>query len=111
MLYVVGTDANWWRWTGSGWVFVGPNDPAGGPSTSPSGTRLPPATAIVDNDLASWTIGPNLETLRNGVHAGGGYGSSYLWYENVLYVVGTDDNWWRWTGSSWTFVGPIDPSS
>ena len=111
VLYVVGTDANWWRWTGSGWIFVGANDPAGGPSTSPSGTRLPPATAIVDNDLASWTIGPNLETLRNGVHAGGGYGSSYLWYENVLYVVGTDDNWWRWTGSGWIFAGPIDPSS
>ena len=110
VLYVVGTDANWWRWTGSGWIFVGPNDPAGGPSASPSGTRLPPATAIVDNDLASWTIGPNLETLRNGVHAGGGYGSSYLWYENVLYVVGTDANWWRWTGSSWIFVGPNDPA-
>ena len=72
---------------------------------------MPPATVIVDNDLASWTIGPNLETLRNGVHAGGGYGSSYLWYENVLYVVGTDDNWWRWTGSGWVFVGPLDPSS
>ena len=69
---------------------------------------MPPATVIVDNDLASWTIGPNLETLRNGVHAGGGYGSSYLWYEDVLYVVGTDDNWWRWTGSGWIFVGPAD---
>ena len=51
----------------------------GGSNPSPSGTRLPPAPAIIDSDLASWTIDPNLETLRNGVHAGGGYGSTYLW--------------------------------
>ena len=82
----------------------------GGSNPSPSGTRLPPAPAIIDSDLASWTIGPNLETLRNGVHAGGGYGSTYLWYEGVLYVLGTDSNWWRWTGSSWIVVGPNDPA-
>jgi len=92
VLYVAGTDNEWWRWTGSGWVFQGGPDPAGGGGTtpSPSGTRVPPAAAIVDTELASWTIGPNLETVRNGVHAGGGYGSTYLWFGNVLYVVGTD---------------------
>jgi hypothetical protein len=27
-IYVLGDDSNWWRWTGSGWAFAGPNDPS-----------------------------------------------------------------------------------
>jgi hypothetical protein len=37
-IYVLGGDYNWWRWTGSGWVNVGPQQP-GGATPPASGTE------------------------------------------------------------------------
>ena len=112
-LYVFGVDEQWWRWTGDGWSPHGPADPASGAglTPSPSGTRTPPAPQIVDQELAVWTLGSSLETLRNGAHAGGGLGTQFLYYEHVLYVLGVDDQWWRWSGAGWFPHGPADPSS
>ena len=104
-LYVLGTDNNWYQWTGSSWTFLGPTFPG----ASLDGTTVPPATQIVDNNGAIWTIGPNLAILRNGVQAAGGWGSQIVWRNHTLYVLGTDDNWYQWTGSSWTFLGPTFP--
>ncbi len=101
-IYVLGTDNNWWQWTGSGWINVGPIQPP-----SPDGTAVPPATQIVDNLGAVWTIGANEAILRNGVPAAGGAGSAILWTNVTIYVLGTDNNWWQWTGSGWINVGPI----
>jgi hypothetical protein len=116
-IYVLGTDANWWRWTGSGWNNVGRTAPAtsGGaapgsttsPTVSPDGTTVPSATQIVDNSGAVWTIGSNSTILRNGVQAAGGYGSQILWKSSTIYVLGTDANWWKWTGSTWTNTGAL----
>ncbi|MEO8256963.1 MAG: hypothetical protein ABI868_06410 [Acidobacteriota bacterium] len=118
VIYVLGTDANWWRWTGSAWSNVGPTSPSpqapppsGGSSASPDGTRVPGAASIIDNALNVWTIGSEQVILRNGAPAGGGYGSQILWYQGVVYVLGTDANWWRWTGSAWSIIGPTSPSS
>jgi carboxypeptidase family protein len=108
-IYVLGTDSNWWQWTGSGWVDVGPVQPGGGGSSSPNGTIIPPATQITDNLGAVWTIGANQTILRNGTHAGGGYGSKILWTSNKIYVLGTDSNWWQWNGAGWINVGPTQP--
>jgi hypothetical protein len=49
--------------------------------------------------------------MRNGVHAAGGYGSKIFWYSSATYVYGTDSNWWKWTGSGWTNVGPTQPGT
>ena len=36
------------------------------------------------------------QILRNGVDTGG-VGSQLLWYGGVIYTLGDDSNWWRWT--------------
>lgn len=109
-LYTFASDNQWWRWTGTGWVAHGPEKPGSGqPPTSPDGTELPPATQVIDASGASWTLGPGGETLRNGVHAGGGYGLSLLWAGGTLYTFASDDQWWRWTGTGWVVYGPAKP--
>jgi len=116
-VYVYGTDNNWWQWTGSTWTNVGPNTPGGttgsgggSSTTSADGTMVPTmASQIVDNTGAVWTIGSDGSIRRNGTQAGGGWGSKIYWRTSTIYVYGTDNNWWKWTGSSWTNIGPIQP--
>ena len=105
-IYVLGTDSNWWQWTGSTWMNIGATPPGGGTqaSASPDGTTIPAASQIVDNNGAVWTIGSNAMILRDGVHAANGYGSRIVWTSGTIYVLGTDNNWWRWTGSGWIWA-------
>ena len=70
---------------------------------------VPPATQIVDNAGAVWTIGANGAILRNGLQAAAGWGSAILWTGNTIYGRGIDNNWWRWTGSGWVNLGPQQP--
>jgi Matrixin/Bacterial Ig domain len=109
-IYVLGTDANWWQWTGSGWNNVGRTTP-GGTSTgsaSPDGTIVPTsAPQIIDTGGAVWTIGSGGSILRNGTQAAGGWGSQILWKSSTLYVLGTDANWWQWSGANWINVGQM----
>jgi len=118
-IYVLGNDNNWWQWTGSGWLNVGPTQP--GPTTpppttgSPDGTMVPTtASQIVDNSGAVWTMSPagsSYAILRNGVSAAGGYGSKIYWKNSTVYVYGTDSNWWQWTGSAWLNIGATQPGT
>ena len=117
-IYVVGDDSRYWRWTGSTWAFYGASDPSGGasassdsssssssssssPTASPSGTRVPSVSSLVDGALNVWTLGSSSEILRNGSQVVGGYGSQILWFQNTIYVRGDDLNWWRFTGVTW----------
>jgi hypothetical protein len=114
-IYVLGTDSNWWKWSGSGWTNCGPTQPGNATAVtgaSPDGAIVPPAARIVDAQGASWTIGPNGQILRNSTQAGNGVGSSILWWSANIYVLGTDSNWWLWHGdvNSWTNVGPAKPN-
>ena len=80
------------------------------PSVSPDGAMVPTTTSqIVDNTGAVWTIGSNLAILRNGTQAAGGSGSKIYWKNSTIYVLGTDNMWWRWTGSGWVNIGPTAP--
>jgi hypothetical protein len=110
-IYVLGSDNNWWQWTGAGWINIGANQPGGAtaPSPSPDGTSVPPATQIVDNSGAVWTIGAGGAILRNAIQAAGGWGSQILWKNTTIYVLGSDNNWWQWTASSWINIGPSQP--
>jgi hypothetical protein len=48
-----------------------------------------------------WTIGPDGETLKDGVHIGGGYGSEYICVTGLVWVRSSDNRWWEWTGLMW----------
>ena len=118
IVYVLGTDNQWWRWN-NGWSPAGPVDPcSGGPTPtptptptplpeSPNNTRVPPGTQIVDSAGAIWTRAGNGVILRNGTSSGGA-GSVILYCNHVIYVLGTDNQWWRWS-NGWSPVGVVDP--
>ncbi|HVI69916.1 MAG TPA: hypothetical protein VM656_00340, partial [Pyrinomonadaceae bacterium] len=110
IVYVFGTDSQWYRWS-NGWITVGTIDPCSGTTSSgesPSNTRVPPGTQIVDSNGAIWTLS-NGVILRNGVGAAGGTGSQILYCNRIVYAFGSDSQWYRWTGSGWVAVGTIDP--
>lgn len=77
------------------------------PSTTPSpdGTK---AGTIIDSTGATWTIGPQKQTLRDGTQAGGGQGTIYKVVDKTVHVLGLDSNWYKWAGS-WSSVGPVEP--
>jgi len=79
-------------------------------SPSESGTRVPQAAVIADAELKLWTLGPGQEILRDGAQVANGYGSQILWYQGAIYVLGDDNQWWRWTGSTWEFFGATAPT-
>ena len=74
---------------------------------SPNNTRLPPANQIVDSTGAVWSRTSDGTILRNGGGTGGA-GSQILYCNRMVYVFGTDAQWWRWN-NGWTPVGTIDP--
>jgi hypothetical protein len=112
------------------WRLGGPS----GPLPSPTGTAIPTPSAtvtpvptvsptpsgntsvdgtkgltITDATGGIWTFGLNKETLRNGVHTGGGFGLVYKWLTGFVYVEGTNGAWYRWTGDSWAGAGDSEP--
>jgi hypothetical protein len=79
---------------------------------SPDLTEVPTtASQIVDSSLSVWTIASDGRILRNGTQAGNGVGSLISWTSNTINVFGTDGNWWRWSGNSWTNIGATKPGS
>jgi hypothetical protein len=81
--------------------------PAPGSSESPNNTRVPTATQIVDSNGAVWTRTSSAAILRNGAGTSGA-GSQILYCNRIVYVLGTDWQWWRWN-NGWTPIGSIDP--
>lgn len=81
------------------------------PGSSDDGTH---ATTIIDADGNGWTLGSpgvgGFQTLKNGIHVGGGYAEEYLWYGAVVYYRNSFNFWFRWDGSAWQFFGTSDPS-
>lgn len=74
---------------------------------SPNNTRVPPAAQIVDSVSAVWTRTSNGAILRNGLGTAG-EGSQILYCNRIVYVFGTDSQWWKWNGG-WTPQGTTDP--
>lgn len=73
---------------------------------SPDGTK---GTIVVDSQGAVWTIGAQKQTLKNGSQMGGGQGTIYKIADKTVHVLGMDSNWYKWSGSSWSSVGPTEP--
>jgi hypothetical protein len=78
------------------------------PEPSPDGTK---AATIVDAARATWTIGSARQTLRDGVQAGGGEGSVYKYLTQIVYVFGTDNFWYKWTGNAWVQQTQTEPGT
>ena len=76
------------------------------PVESPDGTKGP---TVTDGNGGVWTIGSSNQTLKNGVHMGGGLGTEYKYLTDVVYTHGTDSNWHQWDGSKWIVFGSTEP--
>lgn len=76
------------------------------PAPSPDCTSGP---SVVDASGRIWTLS-NTDTLRDGVWMASGRGTQYLWAAQTVYVLGTDVNWWKFTGTTWALVGPAKPA-
>jgi hypothetical protein len=74
-------------------------------NASPDGTIVPPASQVVDDSGAAWTIGSRGAILRNAQPTNG-FGSTIAWKNHTINVLGTDNNWWQWTSSGWVDVAP-----
>jgi hypothetical protein len=94
-LYVWGTDEHWWRWTGDTW--------AAEPEVPPELVAASAPSSLAWNGW-SWTIGPWLEVLRDGVQVEGGTGTELRLNAAGLSVKGTDGQWWvlseRWVAAA-----------
>lgn len=82
--------------------------PAPAPTPSPDGTK---GAMITDSTGGVWTFGAQKQTLRNGVHMGSGFGTVYKWAGGVVYVLGMDSFWYKWTGTKWSRAGKQEPES
>lgn len=78
------------------------------PITSPDGTK---ATTITDGQGGVWSLGAQQQTLRNGTQMAGGFGLVYKWLGGVVYVLGTNSWWYKWTGSAWVSVSQTEPGT
>lgn len=118
IVYAFGTDSQWYKWSG-GWSEIGTTDPCGGGSPTPTptptpgpltesanNTRTPPSSQVVDSQLSVWTI-LNGAILKNGAGTTG-TGTQILYCSRIVYVFGSDSNWWRWS-NGWNFAGSSDP--
>lgn len=90
----------------NGQCVATPPPPSAG--TSPDPTRGP---RIVDTQGRVWTFDtPNGGlTLRDGIHVGGGQGSTYAWCGGSLFVFGQDFKWYAWINEAWALRGTDDP--
>ncbi len=101
-LYALGTDNHWYVWTGSTWIM---GSPSGGPENiSPDGTIISNGTGSLTTTAGAWTFGSSIaggwNILLNGNSAQGG-GGSKMEVNNggKLYALGTNNNWYVWTGT------------
>ncbi|NML34865.1 hypothetical protein [Paraburkholderia antibiotica] len=70
-------------------------------SASSSGTAIPPASSITDNNGDVWTLSGG-SVYRNGAKAGDTYNVSLiLFYSGTIYHEGTGGQFYGWTGSGW----------
>ncbi|MGF6779619.1 hypothetical protein P3T21_004848 [Paraburkholderia sp. GAS334] len=72
---------------------------------SANGTRLPPATSIVDSAQNQWTIGGDAVVLRNGVNTGCNIRPTWLVYLNhVVYAQDASNTWSVYSQGGWAIT-------
>lgn len=82
-------------------------DAAAAVDASPSGTRIPAATLIIDVDGNRWTVADG-EIYENGALAGYSRAVTLLLYDRArIYQENSAGGWWWWNGGTW--VSSSDP--
>ncbi len=104
-MYAENTGSAWYRWTGSGWAYIGKTY-TGVSQPSASGTIIPPATQIVDGSGNVWTMpslsSPGTIIYENGrATTGDGNHVALRYYNGWMLAENTGNNWYQWTGSAW----------
>jgi hypothetical protein len=75
---------------------------------SSDGSAISGGTGSLTTSEGTWTFGAvdgsgkNWSILLNGSSAGGGVGSKMQVSGGKMYALGTDGNWYLWTGATWT---------
>ena len=83
-----------------------PSCPTPVPSPTPISTIR--GVSVIESDGTVWTLGSRLETLRNGAHASGGFGHVYKIVNSVVYVLGMDNDWYKWS-NGWSWFSDLEP--
>jgi hypothetical protein len=85
------------------------------PATSPDGTKVPPASFLVDAAGATWTLGAGGQpggsmVLKNGVQWAGGSGVLLEWIRSAVYVLNSASTWYIVTTDGYQrTTDPNDP--
>jgi YVTN family beta-propeller protein len=86
---------NWWLWRNGAWVATSaPHLP------SASGTTIPTATQIVDNELNVWTVSGGQAYENHALTPSSGV-TLLLFYGGNVYQENVHHNWWQWNGQAW----------
>jgi hypothetical protein len=105
--------ASYLAWTGSVPQPIPTPEPQPQPEPVPPPT-IPaplPGSTVTDFTGGVWTIGPNKETLRNEIWMSGGRGTEYRYVDQIVYVLGMDNNWWKWINNGWVQHGATAPGT
>jgi hypothetical protein len=107
---VKGEDRAWWYWTGTYWSPTPPDPALRRLQSSPEGSK-PPVTA---GNGSIWTLKPSMvkpgffEVYRDQVQVPG-FVHALEPIDGNVRVKGEDNNWWYWTGDSWSQTVPTEP--
>jgi hypothetical protein len=72
------------------------------------------ANVLTDASNGAWSLGagatPNIQVLRNGTPVTNAFGVKLSLVNNVIYMLGDDTFWYKWTGSTFTVITASDPA-
>jgi hypothetical protein len=102
-VYALNSLNNWYLWGGGGWSWsASPLSPDGSVLNAGSGGSLITKYGI-------WTLNGSEILLQGSAAAGGAANSLYVENGGQVYALGSSNNWYLWSGSSWTPVN--DPAT
>ena len=113
LIYVHSANGHWYRDDNTQWTDVGTNDPEHGAPPpqigSPEGTRVPPASEIIDRQGAVYTLNGG-QVHKDGQWHNGATGDELLiWDQGSIYAHSPNGHWYRDDSTQWTDVGTDDP--
>lgn len=90
---------------------VAPSTPA---QTSPNGASTTiGGLYVTDANGRRWSLRVDRATLRDDIHAGGGFADLVLWWNGNIYAqvdaAHNGPSWFLFTAEAWQYIGAVDP--